>query len=123
MLVKEVLLIEKVEMDGIYKLILITALGIISAGIYIYLLVVKKSPLVRPPSLIVIVGLIFIAVIGGLIRYSQIYDQSMNAERIFEIVYFAMLLPSIAIGVAVVRSFGTYLDRYMKTKSEDTKDK
>lgn len=109
-------------MDGIYKLILITALGIISAGVYIYLLVVKKSPLVRPPSLIVVVGLIFISVIGGLIRYSQIYDQPMNAQRIFEIVELAIMLPSIAIGIAVIRSFGIYLGKYAKARSNNTEE-
>lgn len=109
-------------MEGTIKLILVTALGVISAGIYFYLLLVKKSALVQPPSLIVVVGLIFIAVIGGLIRYSQINDQPMTGQHLFEIVHFALLLPSIAIGVAILRSFGTYLGRYQKSKLEKNDD-
>ncbi len=89
-------------------LYLVMAFGVVATIIYLYLLLVKKSSLVQRPSKLVIFLLVLLAFVGGLIRYSQIFDYDLTYIHYLQIGQYALMLPSIAIGIGLLKAIITY---------------
>ena len=84
------------------------ALGVVATIIYLYLLLVKKSSFVQKPSKLVVFLLVFLAFVGGLIRYSQIFDYDLTYIHYLQMAQYAFMLPSIAIGIGFLKVIITY---------------
>jgi len=87
-------------MTNIY---IITSLGSIAIIVYIYLYYIRKAKLLKKPSNYVVFGLILLFIVGGLIRYSQIYDQELAFNDYVQMLSYGMILPSFAVGIALIK--------------------
>ncbi|MBU3006081.1 hypothetical protein [Paraglaciecola arctica] len=87
----------------------ITALGALAIVVYLYLLLIKKSEFVKKPSKVVVIGLFFTALIGWLIRYSQIFDQELTYVHYLDMSFHALMLPSVAVGIGLIKALVSYI--------------
>ena len=85
------------------NLYIITGLGCIAIIVYIYLYYIRRATSVRKPSGIVVFGLMLLFIIGALIRCSQIYDQELTSTHYFQMFSYGILLPSFAVGIALIK--------------------
>lgn len=85
---------------------IVNVFGLVSVTLYLYLLCIKKSQKVSSPSRITIILIAFIFIIGGLIKYSQIYMHPLGPKEYFDILLVAFMLPSCAVGMAVINYLG-----------------
>ena len=99
----------RVLMSPEIKIYFFIALGAFSLLAYLYLLFVSKSSIVQPPHRIVVISLIFVGLISGLIRYSQIFDIELTIDHYLEIFAWSLLAPALCIGLAVLYIIGTYI--------------
>ena len=90
------------------KLYLVMGFGVVATIIYLYLLLVEKSSLVHKPSKLVVFLLVFLALVGGLIRYSQIFDYELTYIHYLQMAQYALMLPSCAIGIGLLKVIITY---------------
>jgi hypothetical protein len=79
--------------------------GLIAICFYLFMAFIKRSKSYPVPSKIVIFGLVFLAIIGALIQLSQFGGEELTIRHYLKVIYIALGLPGVAVGISLFRVF------------------